>query len=392
MKCSNCGHEVQLGEAYCPFCGKEIRIVPDYNVLEDDLNVMVEESKKIKQNSVPEENLVSDNVMNKGDENNLDEEAEAGKRPEKNPKKLIIILCSIVAAIFLIVIIYAFISTSKKSNSFDFQYKKAVEYMDEGLYDKAKECLDKALEIETGSEKAQLKLAELFMLQKKEAQAINQYIDIIEQYPNEKKAYEKLLAIYEDQKNTKAILTLVDSVKNSDIKAIFKNYIVKTPEFEVKPGTYKKETDVTMSASSNSQIFYSLDGTKPTTESNLYSGKITLKEGTFTIRAIAVNDFDISSKEKEGKFEIILEAPEDPKASVESGTYSTLQSISITAPEGCSVYYTWDGTNPNANSYRYTGPFDMMPGNNILSIIAIDKNEKVSDVVRYNYIYNVPQN
>ncbi len=387
MKCSNCGHDVQLGEAYCPFCGKEIRIVPDYNVLEDDLSVMVEESKKMKQ---PLQK--AKNTQDKVEECLEKEEQTTLNQPEKNPKKLIIILCSVVAAIFLIIIIYAFISTSQKAHSFDFQYNKAVEYIDEEMYDKAGECLDKALDIDAKSEKAKLKLAELYLLQKKEAKAINQYLDLIELYPTKKTAYKELLHIYEDQKDTKAILKLVDTLTNKDIKAIFKNYIVKMPEFEVKPGTYNKETDVTISASSNAQIYYTLDGTKPTTSSDLYSGKITLKEGSYTIRAIALNDYDISSKEKEGKFEIVLEAPDAPKASVDSGSYDSLQSITITAPQGCSIYYTWDGTNPNANSYAYAGPFDMLPGNNILSVIAIDQNEKASEVVRYNYIYNVPQN
>lgn len=387
MKCSNCGHDVQLGEAYCPFCGKEIRIVPDYNILEDDLSVMVEESKKMKQPLQKEKN-----TQDKVEECLEKEEQTTLNQPEKNPKKLIIILCSVVAAIFLIIIIYAFISTSQKAHSFDFQYNKAVEYIDEEMYDKAGECLDKALDIDAKSEKAKLKLAELYLLQKKEAKAINQYLDLIELYPTKKTAYKELLHIYEDQKDTKAILKLVDTLTNKDIKAIFKNYIVKMPEFEVKPGTYNKETDVTISASSNAQIYYTLDGTKPTTSSDLYSGKITLKEGSYTIRAIALNDYDISSKEKEGKFEIVLEAPDAPKASVDSGSYDSLQSITITAPQGCSIYYTWDGTNPNANSYAYAGPFDMLPGNNILSVIAIDQNEKASEVVRYNYIYNVPQN
>ena len=207
MKCSTCGHEVQLGEVYCPFCGKEIRIVPDYNVLEDDLNVMVEESKKMKQQPLQKEK----NTQDKVEKCLVEEEQKVSNQSEKNPKKLIIILCSVVAAIFLVVIIYAFISTTKKANSFDFQYDKAVGYMDEGMYDKAGACLDKALEIDSNSEKAKLKLAELYLLQKKEAKAINQYLDLIEQYPTKKTAYKELLNIYEDQKDTKAILKLVET-------------------------------------------------------------------------------------------------------------------------------------------------------------------------------------
>ena len=35
MRCTNCGYEIPDGELYCKRCGREIRIVPDYNPLED---------------------------------------------------------------------------------------------------------------------------------------------------------------------------------------------------------------------------------------------------------------------------------------------------------------------------------------------------------------------
>ena len=46
--------------------------------------------------------------------------------------------------------------------------------------------------------------------------------------------------------------------------------------------------------------------------------------------------------------------------------------VVITADEGCSIYYTWDGTDPTDTSARYTEPIEVPEGNNILSIIVCE--------------------
>ena len=37
MKCRYCGQEIPEGVLYCENCGQEVRIVPDYNPLDDML-------------------------------------------------------------------------------------------------------------------------------------------------------------------------------------------------------------------------------------------------------------------------------------------------------------------------------------------------------------------
>ncbi len=41
MKCRYCGNEIPEGKLYCGKCGKEVRIVPDYNPLEDMLTAQI---------------------------------------------------------------------------------------------------------------------------------------------------------------------------------------------------------------------------------------------------------------------------------------------------------------------------------------------------------------
>ncbi len=59
-----------------------------------------------------------------------------------------------------------------------------------------------------------------------------------------------------------------------------------------------------------------------------------------------------------------------PEFSAESGFYSSSFSLSITAPAGTTVYYTLDGSDPTAESEKYTSPItvkDMSDTQNVLS-------------------------
>ena len=37
MICKNCKKEIPDDKVFCPYCGKEIRFVPDYNTFEEDV-------------------------------------------------------------------------------------------------------------------------------------------------------------------------------------------------------------------------------------------------------------------------------------------------------------------------------------------------------------------
>ena len=66
------------------------------------------------------------------------------------------------------------------------------------------------------------------------------------------------------------------------------------PTFTPEAGTYNAVQNVTISAEAGTTIYYTLDGTDPTTESNVYASAIEIAE-TKTLKAIAVKDEKISS-------------------------------------------------------------------------------------------------
>ena len=62
------------------------------------------------------------------------------------------------------------------------------------------------------------------------------------------------------------------------------------PKANLQPGTYDRVRQVSLRASKDVvAIYYTIDGTAPTTESKLYEGPIQLRVGKTTLRAIAVN-------------------------------------------------------------------------------------------------------
>ena len=86
------------------------------------------------------------------------------------------------------------------------------------------------------------------------------------------------------------------------------------------------------------------------------------------------------------KYEIEFEVPDAPEIDPDGGTFGAQTDITITVPENCKVYYTWDSSDPSAASTEYTAPIPVPEGNNVLSVIAIDQNTgKCSDIYRSRF-------
>ena len=199
--------------------------------------------------------------------------------------------------------------------------------------------------------------------------------------------YQRLIQIYDKRKDYENIRVLSEKTDNPKIQKLFSVYIPGAPEFISKEGSYTEGISVEILAEEDCEIYYTLDGTDPV-EGQEYQGPVEIGPGqNIQIRAIVCNSYGFYSEEAEENIQVELQKPEMPRVTPSGGNFIAPQNISVAVPEGCRVYYTWDGTDPTSSSKQYTEPIAMPEGNNILSLILVDQYGMRSDVFRCNYIY-----
>jgi len=138
-------------------------------------------------------------------------------------------------------------------------------------------------------------------------------------------------------------------------------YIIncETPVLSPASGTYPTGQHVTMStATAGATLYYTTDGTQPTSASTPYSSRITLNSNT-TLRVVAIKNGMGDSQITTENY-TILSIVETPAFTPPAGNYNAVQNVTIvSATLDATIYYTIDGTTPNSNSLKYTGPVNV---------------------------------
>ena len=152
-----------------------------------------------------------------------------------------------------------------------------------------------------------------------------------------------------------------------------------TPTATTAGGVFATDQLVTLSATpENAQIFFTTDGTDPTEASTLYTEPIPITtEGTTTLKFIAVA-FGITSAVVTETFTVDKTAPALSSnaggSEVPAGT-----SVALSANEDASIFFTLDGSEPTADSTRYSAPVRLAAGQT-LRALAIDAAGNASSI------------
>jgi alpha-tubulin suppressor-like RCC1 family protein len=130
-------------------------------------------------------------------------------------------------------------------------------------------------------------------------------------------------------------------------------------------GAYTSPRTVTITTTTAGAVMrYTTDGTDPTPSSPAYGGALPIATGT-TLKAKAFKSGWTDSVTRTATYTFNYGTLDAPVISPGGGTYSTDQTVSLTAPSapgGAVLRYTLNGADPNASSALYSGPITVASG------------------------------
>lgn len=387
MRCISCGGEIKADFKICPYCGKPVQMVPDYNVYdEDDINLILEETKDV-------ESKINKAYIRQQKENEDRERKKAIKvaqiKKERNKKIAIIGSC---VGIFVCIIGFIVSAVINKNNSYDYQMKQADAAMFQEDYDTAEKYFKKALMIEPDNINVHLKLAELYVEVDKNSEAISCLDEVLKKDAQNLEAYRLYHTIYSKENNIEAMHALLEGVTNIKILDIFSDSVISSPKFDNPSGEYANRVKISLRAKNGVEIYYTTDGSDPKVNGTKYINPIELEEeGSFVVKAVAKNTAGVYSLVVSETYKIVFEVPSDPIVTPDGGTFYDPTYIYVSIPDGCIALYTWDGSDPTVYSNLYTAPILVPEGYHIFSVIIMDaKSGLQSSVYRgaFEYIIN----
>jgi hypothetical protein len=143
--------------------------------------------------------------------------------------------------------------------------------------------------------------------------------------------------------------------RSAALEGIYTIGTVPTPMFSPAAGTYSTAQAVDIyDITPGAIIYYTTDGSTPTTASAVYSSPIVVSANQ-TINAFAAISGLTSSAAVSAAYTIAKVAA-TPVFSLAPGSYTTTQSVTIAdITPGATIYYTTNGSTPTTASTKYTG-------------------------------------
>lgn len=387
MKCPNCGAEMKEGTLYCEHCGEDIHIVPDF---EPEIEYNMEQTlNDIAKEMEPETEKDKEDALQDATEFQ-DWDEPSGNQTIRHPFRWKFILLALVLVVVAVVCTGFGISYSHY-HSAEYQIKCAKDYVAREEYDQAIACYERALEIDPGNITLKFELADIYFQKNNKIKYEYLLREIVadptattEQLES---AYGKLIAIYAAREDHKTINDLLQNCGNVNIMSKYQSYMAMEPEFSLQEGYYTSIQPLKLTTFGSGKIYYTMDGSEPGENSSLYTAPILLESGDYCVKAIYINENDISSKVVTKNYHIEIEELSAPDVTAVSGDYEF--PINIEVADGEDVYYTTDGSDPTQNSSVYIGPIPMPLGKSVFRFIRIADGRK-SEIVEksYNLVMN----
>ena len=287
MKCKKCGAEIENGLMYCPECGESIQLVPDYNVLEEELlSKVVEDKNKSK------DDKFATGVYQYQEETPVVNSQKAQSQPKTEPKvftkkiKIFLLVACLLVAIIGVCMFIPYMG----AHSYDNIMNQAVDAEANEQYAKALGYYEEAYEINPSSFEVIYGLGRMYYKVKDYDDAIEMLYLALDEDPTNKKIYTYLLNALYANGDMDGISALLETSPNEEITEMISAYFLSAPEFNLPGGNYEEDLLIQITTNGDYKIFYTLNGKSPITTGKQYTKPIPLTEGTTEIKAVAQND------------------------------------------------------------------------------------------------------
>ena len=375
MKCPRCGADMKEGQMYCEHCGREIQIVPEFDpALETSLHKALSDvgtqiAEKASEDSKPETDAGQSTVPEK--------QPSMKNRRKKRWK--------VFAGLFAAAALCAGMSLIFWHHTPEYRYEKAAAQMKEKSYDSAAELLELLIEQDPRNVEYLNALSSCYYFEGKLEEAKELCLTILNMDASCEDAYRRCVAIYEKQNDYAAINALMQSCPDVQIQSRYLDYMANPPEFDLQSGTYREAQNLKLIGNAAGTIYFTTDGSVPDENSQVYTSPIPLKDGGYEIKALFVNHYGIASDISSANYYIDISRPDAPYVTPLPGNYDKPVRIDVDVPDGCSVYYTMDKTEPTASSTRYEEPFWLPVGYSTFKFVTIAPDGVTGSVTECNY-------
>lgn len=226
------------------------------------------------------------------------------------------------------------------------------------------------------------------------------YEDIYTNTPSRTEAYVNHIRILlaSDQKGDQAraaalMKTAYEKTGESSFLTQRRDFVPAPPEVDLTAGFYETKKHIKISSYQGYDVYYTFDDNAEYPVGwEKYTDRVFLDEGIHNLRAVAVHG-ELISDELHGTYKIIMPSPQTPQCNLAPGTYKTRQRVRLKPgkdnlnDDDIVIYYTVDGSNPDADCPIYTGDPVQLPTGHvvILKAVAVNKYNKVSNMLEVRY-------
>lgn len=448
MRCRYCGQEIPEGMLYCEACGHEVRIVPDYNPLDD----MLTEQVKVSIDGNGDDYLVYDDATfqtratsarrttgrtstgrtgrtntgrtragntgrtagrgntdrmrtgrgntdrmrtsrgntdrmrtGRGATGYIDSREERRRQVEKKKARLRKKRRKVLLVLALIIAAIAGICFFIYKNSYAGIVRAGYKAISTQEYGRAEECFKRAISKNSDKADAYAGLADAYVRQDDLNSAEAMYADAIAKHRKNAGIYEACIKFYLKTEQPLKIPVLLDDADES-ITEELAEYVVDRPKYSLdSEETYDDVQQLTLTCE-GMPMYYTTDGSDPTLKSQKYTEPIQIGEGETTVKAFAVNKDGVPSLMVEKIYVVEFPIEEAPAISPSTGQYEEAVEIEIKVPDGYEAYYTTNGEDPTTASKKYTGPIDMPEGETLFKAVLVNAGGRLSGITTRNYV------